>query len=76
MDRPKSGFTVPVYSWLKGDLLFLLEENLNSKTINDSGFFNSSYVQKLKKDFLNDKLYDPTIIWKLVQFQMWYKMWM
>jgi asparagine synthase (glutamine-hydrolysing) len=56
--------------------LFLLEEYLNSEAIKASGFFNSFYVEKLKTDFLNDKLYDPTIIWKLIQFQMWYKKWM
>jgi asparagine synthase (glutamine-hydrolysing) len=76
LDRPKLGFTIPVYSWLKNDLLFLLEEYLNSEAIKASGFFNSFYVEKLKTDFLNDKLYDPTIIWKLIQFQMWYKKWM
>jgi asparagine synthase (glutamine-hydrolysing) len=73
MDRPKSGFTPPIYSWLKTDLKYLLDENLNG--INESGLFNSQYVEKIRKDFLNDKLQDPTIIWKLIQFQMWYKKW-
>jgi asparagine synthase (glutamine-hydrolysing) len=76
MDRPKSGFTPPIYSWLKTDLKYLLDENLNSNAINESGFFYSSYVEKLKTDFLNDKLSNPNIIWRLIQFQMWYKKWM
>jgi len=76
MDRPKAGFTVPVNSWLKTDLLFLLEENLNIKKVVDTGFFNPIYVQKLKHDFLTEKLNDPTIIWKLLQFQLWYDKWM
>ncbi|HET9570204.1 MAG TPA: asparagine synthase (glutamine-hydrolyzing) [Bacteroidales bacterium] len=76
MERPKTGFTVPVYSWLKSDLLFLLDENLNQQSIENSGLFNWTYVQKLKQDFLKDKLYDPTIIWKLLQFQIWYNKWM
>lgn len=75
MDRPKTGFTVPIYSWLKNDLSYLLEENLNITLINNSGLFNAKYVQKLKSDFEKDRLYDPTIIWKLLQFQMWYNTW-
>jgi asparagine synthase (glutamine-hydrolysing) len=76
MDRPKAGFSIPIYSWLKTDLLFLLSENLNSSVISESDLFNSSYIQKLQNDFLKGKLHDSTIIWKLLQFQMWYRRWM
>jgi len=76
MDRPKSGFSLPIYTWLKKDLYFLLEDNLNKATIESSGLFNSNYVEKLRNKFLKRRLYDPIIIWKLVQFQMWYKKWM
>ncbi len=75
MDRPKTGFSIPVYSWLKDDLYYLLEENLNSTVIAKTGLFNPIHVQKLKRNFMNGQLYDPTIIWKLLQFQMWYNMW-
>ncbi len=75
MDRPKTGFSIPVYSWLKDDLSYLLEENLNSTVIAKTGLFNPIYVQKLKRNFMNGQLYDPAIIWKLLQFQMWYNMW-
>jgi asparagine synthase (glutamine-hydrolysing) len=76
MDRPKTGFTVPVNSWLKKDLLFLIEENLNPDRLIKTGFFNTGYVHILKEKFLNGKLYDPSIIWKLLQFQMWFNKWM
>lgn len=75
MDRPKTGFTIPIYSWLKKDLRYLLEENLNTSAI-DANLFVPSFVQKLTEDFLLDRLDDPTIIWKLLQFQIWYKKWM
>ena len=29
MDRPKTGFSIPVHAWLKEDLAYLLEEHLN-----------------------------------------------
>jgi len=75
LDRPKTGFTIPIYSWLKNDLYYLLEENLNSAKINEAGFFKPLFVDKLKQDFIKGHLQDPTIIWKLLQFQMWYNRW-
>ena len=75
LDRSKTGFSVPIYSWLKNDLFYLLEENLNESCIAKAGLFESKYVQRLKRDFIYGKLHDPTIIWKLLQFQMWYDKW-
>jgi asparagine synthase (glutamine-hydrolysing) len=76
LDRPKSGFTLPISAWLKNELSPLLESNLDKTSIDTSGVFCSEYVDVLYKKFMDDTLYDPVIIWKLLQFQLWYKMWM
>jgi asparagine synthase (glutamine-hydrolysing) len=76
LDRPKAGFSIPVHTWLKDDLSYLLEENMNLGIIAKSGLFNQVTVQKLVSRFMHDKLYDPNIIWKLLQFQMWFNLWM
>ena len=76
MDRPKSGFTLPINEWLKKDLLFLVEEYLSTKSIKESNVFDLNYVEVLKKKFFKNALYDPSIIWKIIQFQMWFKKWM
>lgn len=76
LDRPKTGFSIPIYSWLKTDLRYLIDENLNSSSIKEAGIFNVDTVEKLKRQFFNNELDDLTIIWKLLQFQMWYKKWM
>lgn len=76
MDRPKMGFEIPIYSWLKKDLAYLVEENLNPTIIAKTGLFQPNYVQKIRQDFDNGRLKDPTIIWKLLQFQMWHTKWM
>ena len=76
MDRPKSGFEIPVSQWLKGDLSYLLDDYLNEGALKESGIFNIDFVKQLKKDFFSSKLKDPFIIWKILQFQMWYKKWM
>jgi asparagine synthase (glutamine-hydrolysing) len=76
MQRPKSGFSIPIYSWLQKDLSYLVENNLNSTAIARTDIFNTDYVLKIKNYFLSGRLSDPTIIWKLIQFQMWYNMWL
>lgn len=76
MNRPKQGFTLPICAWLRGDLLYLLEENLCEKAINKTGFLNAKYVDHLFKLFKQQKLHDEFLIWKILQFQIWYNLWM
>ena len=76
MDRPKTGFSLPIYSWLQGDLSYLVDEYLNEKNLALSGMFNVPFVYSLVKLFKKDKLYYKPIIWKMLMFQMWYERWM
>ena len=72
MDRPKSGFGVPILEWLKGDMRYLLEDTINEDM--DSQFLNVPYVLKLKKLFLSDRLgHEERLIWRIIEFQLWYK---
>ena len=76
MNRPKTGFSIPLASWLRGDLKFLIQEYLDYKSISKSGLFNFDYIEKIKLDFLNNSNKHVDLIWKIIQFQMWYKNWM
>jgi asparagine synthase (glutamine-hydrolysing) len=76
MDRPKAGFSAPVYSWLKGDLSYLLDDYLRDDKIKESGVFKVDFVSKMVLKFKNNQLPDETLIWKLLMFQMWYEKWM
>lgn len=75
MDRPKVGFDLPIYKWLKEDLSYLIDEYLNEDKIKLSGYFSPDYVQKLVLLFRTNKLRYPSIIWRLLVFQMWYEEW-
>jgi asparagine synthase (glutamine-hydrolysing) len=75
MDRPKSGFSLPIYSWLNKDLSFLIDEYLNRKEISKSGLFNIEFVEARVKEFKQGKLHYVTFIWKMLMFQMWYNKW-
>ena len=76
MDRPKTGFSLPISKWLIGDLSYLIEELLSEKSLAISGLFDEKYVAKQVKLFKEEKFHYVTFIWKLLMFQMWYKKWM
>lgn len=76
MDRPKSGFSLPIYSWLRGDLSWMIDEYLNERELSGSGLFNVPFLLKQVELYKEDKLHYSPLIWKLLMFQMWYKKWM
>lgn len=73
VDRPKWGFGVPLMSWLKGDLRYLVEDNLNDDVINSIGLFNPSYTQQLKRDFFGGKDYLYNRLWAIIVVHRWFK---
>jgi len=75
MDRPKKGFSLPIYSWLRGDLSYLIDEHLCKSKLSVSGLFNVPFLVEQVDLFKRDKLHYSPFIWKLLMFQMWYEKW-
>lgn len=75
VNRPKTGFSLPIYSWLRSDLSFLLDEFLSERSLSQTGIFNTHFVRKELKKFRENKLHYSPIIWYLLMFQMWYAEW-
>lgn len=76
MDRPKTGFAIPIEKWLATDLKGQVFYYLKRQTIQSEGIFNADYVEKLVVDFYNGKKEYATKIWYLLMFEMWYRQWM
>jgi len=75
MDRPKTGFDLPIFKWLKGDMSWMIDQYLGSDAIKNSGIFNANEVNKLVASFRQDRLVYKSIIWHLIVFQMWHSFW-
>ncbi len=75
MDRPKVGFDLPIFDWLKTDLKYLLDEYLSETNLNKSGLLNTKQIIKMKNLFLANQLKEKDLIWRLLVFQMWYTKW-
>jgi asparagine synthase (glutamine-hydrolysing) len=76
MQRPKAGFSIPVNKWLKNELTGLIDQELNYSEMRKQGIFNVDFVETIISDFRNNKFFYELLIWKIVQFQMWYNRWM
>ncbi len=76
VDRPKTGFSLPVYQWLNGDLAHLLDTYLNRRAIDESKLFQTDHILHIVDRFKRNKFYYKPLIWKLLMFQMWYSRWM
>jgi len=74
IDKPKSGFQIPLYEWLRGDLKYLIEDYIN-KDMLDEEIFNIQEVDKIKKLFLKGDITYLNAIWFILVFQMWKEKW-
>jgi len=73
--RPKTGFRLPMYEWLKGDWSFMLDKYLNKDFIKNQNIFSCQYVEQIVKKWKKDKYVNPDKLWLLLSFQMWYEKW-
>jgi asparagine synthase (glutamine-hydrolysing) len=76
MDRPKSGFSIPIEKWLSNELKSLVQEYLEDALLVKQQIFVPEEIQKIKSDFFNGKKENGLKIWYLLMFQMWYEKWM
>ncbi len=79
IDRPKQGFSIPLSSWLRGELAPVLREYLDPRRIRDAGVFDPALVSQAVSNFVdggpaNDRL-DVQKVWLLVAFEMWRERW-
>ena len=71
MDRPKSGFTIPVSSWLKNEFKDMSYDLLDENKMNKQGVFDSKKVNSLLNLFNSGGNVNANLIWNLIAFQDW-----
>ncbi len=70
-NRPKQGFSVPLSSWLKNELNYLIEENLSEKVIQNAGVVDYKAVKKYIDAFYNGRYFYSSRIWSLIVLHSW-----
>jgi asparagine synthase (glutamine-hydrolysing) len=76
MDRPKAGFTFPMYEWLTTDLKDHLYYYINEEQFAKHNLINAKKAIMMREEFLGGRKDRGTPIWLLLMFQMWWNRWM
>jgi len=74
IDKPKSGFQIPLEEWLKGDLKYLVEKYFNADKL-DENIYNIEEIISLKNRLFSDKYVNVNQIWLIIVFEMWKEKW-
>jgi len=75
MERPKTGFSIPITKWLKEDLSYLIDDFLSKEALRKAKIFNDKEVLELVRVFKAKDTIVDGLIWKILVFQMWYNEW-
>ena len=72
IDRPKSGFGVPIYQWLRDELRDWAEDLLHKNNLEKSGCLDVEFVNHCWEQHLSGKKNMQYILWNILMFQQWY----
>jgi asparagine synthase (glutamine-hydrolysing) len=75
LNRPKSGFGVPLKSWLSGELLSYSRDLLYSDEFRGRDLIRPDFVDKLFSEHESGRYFHHPRIWALVMLELWFRMW-
>jgi asparagine synthase (glutamine-hydrolysing) len=70
-DRPKSGFSMPIADWLRGDLRDWAEDLLDPSRMRQEGWLDAARVHGRWQDMLAGRRNASGCIWSILMFQAW-----
>lgn len=76
IDRPKSGFAVPLASWLRGPLRDWAAGLLDEDRLERDGILNPAPVRAAWEEHLSGRRNRQHQIWTVLMFQAWKERWM
>jgi asparagine synthase (glutamine-hydrolysing) len=74
VERPKTGFSVPLGEWLRGPLRDWAEDLLSARALADSGL-EPKPVRRLWEAILSEKSWQHYALWNVLIYQDWARRW-
>lgn len=74
MDRPKSGFAVPLASWLRGELFEWVDALLCQEKLKKDGIFDVTFVSRIWQQHRTGKSDWSSVLWSILMFNAWLEM--
>jgi len=71
IERPKSGFGIPIGEWLKEGLREWAEELLSEESLSDKDYFNVKQVRDVWRQHVSGKKNHQYQLWSVLMFQAW-----
>jgi asparagine synthase (glutamine-hydrolysing) len=71
VERAKSGFGLPIGTWLRGPLRPWAEELLSRRRVAAEGFFNPDVIQKKWSEHVSGSRNCQDELWTILMFQAW-----
>jgi asparagine synthase (glutamine-hydrolysing) len=75
VDRPKTGFGIPLASWLRGPLKDWGESLLDARSLESQAYVDVQVVRRTWDDFQSGKNDAHYPLWTLLMFQAWLNAW-
>jgi asparagine synthase (glutamine-hydrolysing) len=72
----KQGFTIPISSWLRGELGDLAEKILLSNSLRQRGLFDQNHLKWMLEEHRKGKQELGHRIWSLVVFEIWARLYL
>lgn len=73
IERPKTGFGVPLSDWLRGPLKEWAEKLIEPSRLESEGFFNAHKITEMWKEHKSGKRNWQYHLWDILMFQLWYE---
>ena len=73
VERPKSGFGIPIGDWLRGPLRSWAEALLDKRRLLEEGFFNPDPIREKWAEHLTGRKNRQYHLWDVLMFQAWHE---
>jgi asparagine synthase (glutamine-hydrolysing) len=71
IERPKTGFSIPLGPWLAGPLRDWVESLIDERKLREEGFFRSGPLRDVWSEHLSGRIDEQARLWPVLMFQSW-----